>query len=101
MKVILQQDIHMMIQENGTRWKNGDLMNTQYADATAFINGLIDSCFGDENKDAAASAAEAIDGLVESVAADNGIVTAGWRDIFSVSAKGSSMDKLEQYFIFK
>ena len=94
MKVILQQDIHMMIQENGTRWKNGDLMNTQYADATAFINGLIDSCFGDENKDAAASAAEAIDGLVESV-------TAGWRDIFSGSAKGSSMVKLALYFIFK
>ena len=76
-------------------------MNTQYADATAFINGLIDSCFGDENKDAAASAAEAIDGLVESVAADNGIVTAGWRDIFSGSAKGSSMVKLALYFIFK
>lgn len=65
-----------------------------YADATAFINGLIDSCFGDENKDAAASAAEAIDGLVESAAADNGIDTAGWHDIFSDSAKGSSMVKL-------
>lgn len=47
-----------------------------------------------ENKDAAASAAEAIDGLVESAAADNGIDTAGWHDIFSDSAKGSSMVKL-------
>ena len=37
---------------------------------------------------------QAIDGLVESAAADNGIDTAGWHDIFSDSAKGSSMVKL-------